>query len=51
MNKDVNICMRLAEECGFAMPGEANVQRVYKEAMEAGYGKEDFCATYKVVRG
>ena len=51
MYKDVNICMALAEECGVSMPGEANAQRVYREAMEKGFGKEDFCATVKVVRG
>lgn len=50
MHKDVNICMKLAEECGVSMPGEANVKAVYDKAMEAGYGKEDFCATVKVVR-
>ena len=32
------------------MPGERNVQKVYEKALEAGYGKEDFCATIKVVR-
>ncbi len=48
--KDVNICMNLAKECGVSMPGEANALRVYQEAMDAGYGKEDFCATIKVVR-
>lgn len=51
MHKDVNICMALAGECGVAMPGEANAKRIYDAAMEAGYGKEDFCATIKVVRG
>ena len=51
MHKDVNICMKLAEECGFNMPGEANACRVYDEAMKQGFGKEDFCATIKVVRG
>lgn len=51
MNKDVNICMSLAEECGFEMPGEAAAQKVYSKAMELGYGKEDFCATIKAVRG
>ena len=51
MHKDVNICMALAEESGVAMPGEANAKRVYDAAMEAGYGREDFCATIKVVRG
>lgn len=50
MAKDVHICMSLAEECGVNMPGEANACRVYDEALERGYGKEDFCATIKVVR-
>ncbi|MBQ8647061.1 MAG: NAD(P)-dependent oxidoreductase [Oscillospiraceae bacterium] len=50
MAKDINICMSLAAEMGVSMPGEANVQRVYQDALAAGYGKEDFCATYKVVR-
>ncbi len=51
MHKDVNICMSLAEESGVAMPGEANVKRVYDKAMDMGIGKEDFCATIKAVRG
>lgn len=51
MSKDVHICMGLAEECGLDMPGEANACRVYEKAMEAGLAKEDFCATFKVVRG
>lgn len=50
MNKDVNICCKLADELKLPMPGERNVQKVYAKAMEAGYGKEDFCATIKVVR-
>lgn len=50
-HKDVHICLRLAEECGFRMPGEENAARVYDEALEKGIGKEDFCATIKVVRG
>lgn len=48
--KDVNICMNLAKECGVLMPGEENALHVYQKAMDAGYGKEDFCATIKVVR-
>lgn len=51
MHKDVHICMNMAKECGMEMPGEAAVQNVYDKAMELGYGKEDFCATIKVVRG
>lgn len=50
MHKDVNICMNLAKKSGVSMPGEENVVKVYDKAMEAGYGKEDFCATIKVVR-
>jgi len=51
MHKDVHICLNLARECGVNMPGEENAVRVYDEAMEKGYGKEDFSATVKVVRG
>ena len=50
MNKDVNICRKLAEEHGVPMPGEMNVVRVYEKAMAKGYGKEDFSATIKIVR-
>ena len=48
--KDVNIFKALADECGQKIPGGENVCNVYAKAMEAGYGKEDFCATFKVVR-
>lgn len=51
MAKDVDICMKLAAECGLEMPGEEHVGRVYQKAMELGYGTEDFCATIKVVKG
>ncbi len=50
-HKDVHICLDLAKSCGFRMPGEENAVRVYDEAMAKGIGKEDFCATIKVVRG
>lgn len=49
-HKDVHICQNLARECGFAMPGLDNAVRVYDKALEMGIGKEDFCATVKVVR-
>ena len=51
MHKDVHICLDLAKQCELAMPGEENAARVYDDAMEAGYGNEDFSATVKVVRG
>lgn len=50
MAKDVNICVKLAEECGLRMPGEQVVKAIYDKALEIGYGKEDFCATIKVVK-
>lgn len=49
-HKDVHICLRLAEASGVSMPGEENAARVYDKALEMGLGKEDFCATVKVVR-
>ena len=49
-HKDVHICLKLAEECGVKMPGEENAVKVYDKALEMGLGKEDFCATMKVVR-
>ncbi len=49
-HKDVHICLKLAKECGVDMPGEENAVRVYDKALEMGLGKEDFCATMKVVR-
>lgn len=51
MAKDIDICMKLAEEIKLPMPGEQNACNVYKKALESGYGKEDFCATIKVVKG
>ena len=51
MHKDLGICERLAGESGLAMPGMENAKRVYDEGMSAGIGREDFRATYKIVRG
>lgn len=51
MAKDVAICQRLAKESEACMPGEEAVAEVYQKALERGLGKEDFCATIKVVRG
>lgn len=50
MAKDIGICLSLAQESGVAMPGEEAAGQVYKKALSAGYGGEDFCATIKVVR-
>lgn len=50
-HKDLGICQRLSEETGFSMPGMENAKAVYDKGMKAGIGKEDWRATYKVVRG
>jgi len=49
MAKDVDICLNLAKESGFLMPGEANVGVVYEKALAQGYGKKDFSVTYEIV--
>ena len=51
MHKDVHICLNLADELNFKMPGEENVVKVYDKAMEEGLGNLDFSATVKVVKG
>lgn len=50
-NKDLGICERLASEAGIKMPGAQNAKKVYAKGMDAGIGKEDWRATYKIVRG
>ncbi len=49
--KDLGICERLAAEKGVDMPGMKNAKAVYDKGFDAGIGKEDWRATYKVVRG
>lgn len=51
MYKDICICERLSKEVGYSMPGMENVKLVYDKGIENGIGKEDFRASYKVVRG
>ena len=51
MHKDLGICLDLAAAANVSMPGEENAKRVYDEAMAAGLGEQDFCATVKIVRG
>ncbi|WP_027128855.1 NAD(P)-dependent oxidoreductase [Fusobacterium perfoetens] len=49
MNKDVNLTSTLVKKLGLTLPGVEVAKNVYAQAMELGYGKEDFSATYKVV--
>lgn len=50
-HKDLGICQRLSKEVGFNMPGMENAKCVYDKGMAVGIGKEDWRATYKIVRG
>lgn len=49
MAKDLGICQVLAKESEVSMPGLEVSSKVYADALESGYAKEDFSATYKVV--
>lgn len=48
MHKDVTIGNDMVKALGIERPGIALVKNVYDKAMEKGYGKEDFSATYKL---
>ena len=50
-DKDLGIAQRLAAQAGLAMPGLQCCKAVYDKGMQAGLGKEDFRATYKIVNG
>lgn len=50
-HKDLGICQHLSAEADFSMPGMENAKKVYDKGMELGIGKEDWRATYKIVRG
>lgn len=50
-HKDLGICQRLAEQEQVDMPAMNYVKSIYDKGMEAGIGKEDWRATYKIVRG
>lgn len=50
-HKDLGICQRLAEQEQVDMPAMNYVKSVYDKGMEVGIGKEDWRATYKIVRG
>ncbi len=49
--KDLGICERLAGDQNVDMPVMKHVKSVYDKGFDAGIGKEDWRATYKIVRG
>ncbi|MCM1114977.1 MAG: NAD(P)-dependent oxidoreductase [Clostridium sp.] len=50
-HKDLGICQRLSKEADFEMPVMEMVKKIYDKGVESGIGKEDWRATYKIVRG
>lgn len=50
-HKDLGICQRLSAEAAYPMPGMENAKKIYDKGMALGIGKEDWRATYKIVRG
>ncbi|NDL67013.1 NAD(P)-dependent oxidoreductase [Anaerotalea alkaliphila] len=50
MAKDLGICRTMATEEGIRMPGMEVSLEVYKDALDMGLGRMDFCATIQAVR-
>lgn len=50
MHKDANIAVNIKNSLELNLPGFEVVRNIYDDAMEAEYCKEDFSATYKVVK-
>lgn len=50
MNKDVGICLDMAKNLNYKMSGIENIQKVYEEAMEKGFAKDDFSKTFEIIR-
>lgn len=50
MHKDVTIANTLIDRMGLNLPGTSVVGQVYNEAIEKEIGREDFSATYKIVK-
>lgn len=51
MYKDITIANRLIDSLDLELPGTGVIGKVYNEAIEKKIGKEDFSATYKIVKG
>lgn len=50
MAKDVGIMKNLMDEEDLILPGVELVNNIYQQGLNNGLGREDFCATYKVVK-
>lgn len=48
MNKDIGLAAELCAQAGLDLEGVQLVQKRYEEAMDAGYGPEDFSATFRL---
>ncbi|PJG60668.1 NAD(P)-dependent oxidoreductase [Aeromonas cavernicola] len=50
MAKDVGIMKTIMAEQNLTLPGVELVNNIYQQGLNTGLGREDFCATYKVVK-
>jgi 3-hydroxyisobutyrate dehydrogenase len=50
MAKDIGIMQTMMAESNLNLPGANVVNDIYQQGLACGLGKEDFCATYKLVR-
>lgn len=50
MAKDVGIMKTIMVEENLTLPGVELVNSIYQQGLDTGLGREDFCATYKLVR-
>ncbi len=49
MNKDIHFAQEMKNSAGKSCPTIDHVAEIYEEAMDLGYAKEDFSASFKVV--
>lgn len=49
MSKDIDICLRLAEAEGIALPGLDAVRKTYDQALAKNYGGKDYCSVIDIV--
>lgn len=50
MAKDIGIMKNLMGEEALTLPGVELVNNIYQQGLNNGLGREDFCATYKLVK-
>lgn len=47
--KDITLVRELAERVGLTLPIGSHIQRLYKQAVDKGYGRHDLLAWYELI--